>query len=66
MRGLATAEMMVEKHCQILKDRELRMVLESLEVRTVLVYHAYYLELLYAEQETAENEFLRRLGRRLE
>ena len=53
--------MMVEKHCQSLDDRELRMVLESLEVRTV--YHAYYLELLYAEQEAAENELLRRLGR---
>ena len=55
------AELMVEKHCQSLDDRELRMVLESLEVRTV--YHAYYLELLYAEQEAAENELLRRLGR---
>lgn len=58
------AEMMLKKHCQSLDNRELRMMLEDLEVRTV--YHACYLELLYAEQEAAENEFLCRLGRRTE
>jgi len=45
----------LKKHCQALSTEELYCYLDDLEIR--VIYYAYFLELLYAEQEAAEEEF---------